>query len=114
MVNISPGPRCCKTAVEEVVDTSINSCFGGGNGILASIDPALFIIRMVVLDPNPEDPIIPFPPPPPPAGPLLIPLLSSGMVTAAIGPPLGHPATSVVVVVDNNRATSEASPDATF
>ena len=106
MDNISPGTRCCIVAVD-VDGNPKSSCLGGGNGIFANIDPALFIIRIVVLDPNPDDDEeeeYPIPPPP------LPPLLLSGMVTAAIGPPLGHPATNVVVVVDNSRATSEISP----
>mmetsp|Transcript_17842 Transcript_17842/g.32418 ORF Transcript_17842/g.32418 Transcript_17842/m.32418 type:complete len:92 (+) Transcript_17842:109-384(+) len=66
----------------------------GGKGMLDNNNPALFIIRMVDCDPNPVD----------------APPVAKGTVTAAIGPPLGHPATNVVVVVDSNLANSVLSP----
>ena len=92
---MSPGPyRGCTVVVAaaaalDVVDDNkpSNSCFDGGNEIFANIDPALFIIRIVVLDPNPllllddNDDEVPLPPPPlpPAAEPTL-----SGIVTAAM------------------------------
>ena len=112
---MSLGPyRGCAVVVAalDVVDDNkpSNSCFDGGNEIFANIDPALFIIRIVVLEPNAlllllDDNDDEAPLPPPPLPPAAEPTLS-GIVTAAIGPPLGHPATKVVVVVDNNRTIS--------
>ena len=98
IVNISPGVYLvCKLVC----------CIAGGDGgncILDNNTPEFRIIRIVVLVPNPvdDDELLP---------PLLLPVVDSGIVTVAIGPPLGHPASNVVVVVDNNLAISDVFDD---
>ena len=72
----------------------------GGNCILDNNTPEFRIIRIVVLVPNPDDELLPLPLPLPPP-------VDKGIVTVAIGPPLGHPANNVVVVVDNNLDISD-------
>ena len=88
---ISPGVRCKGI----LFDCTVMARSRGGNGIVANNNPALFMMRMVVRDPYPDV-----------APPI------NGTVTAAMGPPLGHPATNVVVVLDSNRNTSAGSPTA--
>ena len=91
IVNISPGVYlvwcilvCCCIAEGD-----------GGNCILDNNTPEFRIIRIVVLVPNPDDDELPPP------------VVDRGIVTVAIGPPFGHPASNVVVVVDNNLDSSD-------
>jgi len=89
IVNISPGVYLLCILV---------CCDDGGNCILDNNTPEFRIIRIVVLVPNPDELLPPL---------LLLPVVDSGIVTVAIGPPLGHPASNVVVVVDNNLDSSD-------